>query len=151
MQSRLMLTVCLILVLPETGHAQLLNPFYTIGSDDVSLNNADFEMLVDAANGLLRRPRLAKGASASWRNDQTRSHGTINVTKTFHRGAMICHTLSYETVPMGTRSANTTVALDWCKTSDGSWRNSVIGRGLIEFVDVLARSTFGRSVRAARA
>jgi surface antigen len=119
---RLMLTVCLILVLPETGHAQLLNPFYTIGSDDVSLNNADFEMLVDAANGLLRRPRLAKGASASWRNDQTGSHGTINVTKTFHRGAMICHTLSYETVPMGTRSANTTVALNWCKTSDGSWR-----------------------------
>jgi surface antigen len=119
---RLTLIVCLSLLLPEMGRAQLLNPFYTIGSDDVSLNNADFEMLVDAANGLLRRPRLAKGASASWRNDQTGSHGTISVTKTFLRGAMLCHTLSYETIPMGTRSANTTVALNWCKTSDGSWR-----------------------------
>jgi surface antigen len=120
--TRLALIVCLSLVLPEMGHAQLLNPFYTIGSDDVSLNNADFEMLVDAANGLLRRPRLAKGASVSWRNDQSGSHGTISVTKTFHRRAMLCHTLSYETVPMGARSANTTIALNWCKTSDGSWR-----------------------------
>jgi hypothetical protein len=119
--SWLTLVVCLSLVLAGTGHAQI-SPFYTFGANEVSLNNADFGMLIDAANGLLLRPRLAKGASASWRNDQTGSHGTISVTKTFHRGSMLCHTLSYETIPTATPSGSTTVVLNWCKTSDGSWR-----------------------------
>jgi surface antigen len=118
--SWLTLIACLIVTLTGAAHSQL-SPFYTIGADGVSLNNADFRILVDAANDLLRRARLANGATASWRNVQTGSHGTITVTKTFHRESMLCHTLSYETIPMETSQGNITV-LDWCKTSDGSWK-----------------------------
>jgi hypothetical protein len=117
---RLMLLICLCAVLTDRARAQL-TPFYTVGADGVSLNNADFTMLVDTANGLLRRPRLAKGATASWQNDQTGSHGTISVTNTFRKDSMLCHTLSYETIPMATSSANKTV-LNWCNTQDGSWK-----------------------------
>jgi surface antigen len=117
---RLMILACLCAVLTGRARAQL-TPFYTVGADGVSLNNADFTILVDAANGLLLRPRLANGANASWQNDQTGSHGTISVTKTFRRDSMLCHTLSYETTPMATSSANKTV-LNWCHTRDGSWK-----------------------------
>jgi surface antigen len=118
---RLALVACLSMALTHGAGAQL-TPFYTIGADGVSLNDADFTMLVDAANGLLRRPRLANGATASWQNAQSGSHGTISVTKTFHRESMLCHTLSYETVPMATTSQASTTILNWCKTGDGSWR-----------------------------
>jgi surface antigen len=117
---RLILVVVLIGVLAATGRAQLTS-FYPIGEGGISLNNADFSKLVDAANNLLRRPRLANGATTRWENDQTGSSGTISVTKTFSRESMLCHTLSYETVPMATPPANRTV-LNWCKTSDGSWK-----------------------------
>jgi surface antigen len=117
---RLMLLACLYALLTDRAYAQL-TPFYTVGADGVSLNNADFTILVDAANSLLRRPRLANGANASWKNDQTGSHGTVSVTKTFHRDSMLCHTLLYETTPMATSSANKTV-LNWCHTRDGSWK-----------------------------
>jgi surface antigen len=118
---RLMLLVCLCAVLTDRARAQL-TPFYTIGADGVSLNNADFTLLVDTANSLLRRPSLANGAAASWQNDQTGSHGTISVTKTFHRDSMLCHTLSYETTPMATTSSANNTVLNWCKTPDGSWK-----------------------------
>jgi surface antigen len=104
----------------SAGHAQLAG-FYPIGSDAVSLNNADFSMLIDAANDLLRKPRLANGATTNWRNDQTGSNGTIRVTKTFRDNAMLCHALTYETVPMGTPPANR-IVLNWCKTPDGQWK-----------------------------
>jgi surface antigen len=117
----LMLLVCLCAVLTDRARAQL-TPFYTIGADGVSLNNADFTLLVDTANSLLRRPSLANGAAASWQNDQTGSHGTISVTKTFHRDSMLCHTLSYETTPMATTSSANNTVLNWCKTPDGSWK-----------------------------
>ena len=117
---RLMLLACLCAVLTGRARAQL-PPFYTVGADGVSLNNADFTILVDTANSLLRRPRLANGATASWQNDQTGSHGTIGVTKTFRHDSMLCHTLLYETTPMATSSANKTV-LNWCNTRDGSWK-----------------------------
>jgi surface antigen len=118
---RLMLLVCLCAVLTDRARAQL-TPFYTIGADGVSLNNADFTLLVDTANTLLRRPSLANGAAARWQNDQSGSHGTISVTNTFHRDSMLCHTLSYETTPMGTTSSANKTVLNWCKTSDGSWK-----------------------------
>jgi surface antigen len=107
-------------VLVSTGHAQL-TAFYPIGADAVSLNNADFTMLIDAANGLLRRPQLSRGAKANWRNEQTGSSGTISVTKTFHEDAMLCHALTYETIPMATPPANR-IVLNWCKTRDGEWK-----------------------------
>jgi hypothetical protein len=72
--SWLTLIACLIVTLTGAAHSQL-SPFYTIGADGVSLNNADFEILVDAANGLLRRPRLANGDTASWRNAKSGSTG----------------------------------------------------------------------------
>jgi surface antigen len=117
---RLMLLACLCAVPTDRARAQL-TPFYTVGADGVSLNNADFTILVDTANSLLRRPRLANGAAANWQNDQTGSHGTISVTNTFRKDSMLCHTLSYETIPMATSSANKTV-LNWCNTQDGSWK-----------------------------
>ena len=117
---RLMLLACLCAMFADRAGAQL-TPFYTVGADGVSLNNADFTILVDTANSLLRRPRLGNGATARWQNDQTGSHGTISVTNTFRRDSMLCHTLSYETVPMATSSANKTV-LNWCYTRDGSWK-----------------------------
>ena len=117
---RLTLVVVLAGVLATTGRAQF-SSFYPFGEGGISLNNADFSKLVDAANDLLRRPRLAKGAAAKWRNDQTGSSGTISVTKTFSRESMPCHTLSYETIPMATPPPNRTV-LNWCKTGDGSWK-----------------------------
>ncbi len=117
---RLMLLACLCAALTDTARAQL-TPFYTVGADGVSLNDADFKILVDTANSLLRRRPLANGATASWQNDQTGSHGTIGVTKTFHHDSMVCHTLLYETTPMATSSANKTV-LNWCNTRDGSWK-----------------------------
>ena len=117
---QLILVVVLTGVPAAAGRAQL-SSFYPIGEGGLSLNNADFSKLVDAANGLLRQPRLAKGATTKWRNDQTGSSGTISVTKTFIRDSMLCHTLSYETIPMATPPANRTV-LNWCKTNDGSWK-----------------------------
>jgi surface antigen len=104
----------------KSGYAQL-SGYYPITSDGVSLNNADFTMLIDAANGLLNRPHLVKGTNTSWRNEQTGSHGTISVTDTFHHGSMMCHTLNYLTDPMANPSVNT-VVLKWCKTADGSWK-----------------------------
>ena len=94
---------------------------YPIGANSLSLNNADFSLLIDAANGLLRKSPLRIGASTSWRNQQTGSNGTIHVTKTFHRDGMLCHTLSYETIPAATPPANTTM-LNWCKTPDNQWK-----------------------------
>ena len=118
--ARLSVMVFLGATMVSVGHAQLAG-FYPIGSDAVSLNNADFTMLIDAANDLLRRPRLSSGATTTWRNAQTGSSGTIRVTKTFHDDAMLCHTLNYETVPMATPPANHLV-LNWCKTRDGEWK-----------------------------
>ena len=117
---RLLMAICLSILLASKGHAQLTG-FYPIGADSLSLNNADFSLLVDAANGLLRKSPLRIGASTSWRNQQTGSNGTIRVTKTFHQDGMLCHTLSYETIPAATPPANTTV-LNWCKTPDNQWK-----------------------------
>jgi hypothetical protein len=100
-------------------HAQLAG-FYPITSDGVSLSNSDFGLLIDAANGLLRRPHLAQGNSASWDSPQTGSHGTISVAGTFRHQSMLCHTLVYETNPMASPSGNI-LRLNWCKTPDG-WK-----------------------------
>ena len=117
---RTILSLCLSMVALKSGHAQL-SGFYPITSDGVSLNNADFTMLVDAANNLLNRPRLVKGDNTSWRNEQTGSYGTISVADTFYHGSMMCHTLNYLTNPMANSSGNT-VTLKWCKTGDSSWK-----------------------------
>jgi surface antigen len=116
---RLIVATNLSVVAPVLAQAQLAG-LYPMSSDGVSLNNADFALLIDTANSLLRRPHIVVGDSATWRSDQTGSHGTISVTKTFHRESMLCHALTYETNPVGAPSANT-VHLNWCKTSDG-WR-----------------------------
>ena len=47
--------------------------FYPITSDGVSLSDSDFEQLIDAANGLLRRPHLTKGSSTGRQSPQTGS------------------------------------------------------------------------------
>jgi hypothetical protein len=117
---RLSMAIYLSILLASKVDAQLTG-FYPIGADSLSLNNADFSLLVDAANGLLRKSPLRIGASTSWRNQQTGSNGTIRVTKTFHQDGMLCHTLSYETIPAATPPANTTV-LNWCKTPDNQWK-----------------------------
>lgn len=104
---RLSIAIYLSMLFASKGHAQL-SAFYPIGADLLSLNNEDFSLLIDAANGLLRKSPLHIGASTSWRNQQTGSNGTIHVTKTFHRDGMLCHTLSYETIPAATPPANTT-------------------------------------------
>ena len=117
---RLSMAIYLSILLASKGDAQLTG-FYPIGANSLSLNNADFSLLVDAANGLLRKSPLRIGASTSWRNQQTGSNGTIRVTKTFHQDGMLCHTLSYETIPAATPPANTTV-LNWCKTPDNQWK-----------------------------
>jgi hypothetical protein len=118
--SRLPVAICLSMLVATNGNAQL-GGFYPFGADSLSLNNADFSLLIDAANGLLRRSPLRLGASASWQNQQTGSNGTIRVTKTFRRDGMLCHTLSYETIPSATPPANTTV-LNWCKTQGNEWK-----------------------------
>jgi hypothetical protein len=117
---RLSMAIYLSILLASKVDAQLTG-FYPIGADSLSLNNADFSLLVDAANGLLRKSPLRIGASTSWRNQQTGSNGTIRVKKTFHQDGMLCHTLSYETIPAATPPANTTV-LNWCKTPDNQWK-----------------------------
>jgi len=117
---RLSTAIYLSMLLTSIGHAQLAG-FYPIGADSLSLNNEDFSLLVDAANGLLKTSPLRIGASTSWKNQQTGSNGTIRATKTFHRDGMLCHTLSYETIPAATPPANTTV-LNWCKTPDNQWK-----------------------------
>jgi hypothetical protein len=117
---RLSMVICLSILLASKADAQLAG-FYPMGADSLSLNNADFSLLVDAANGLLRKSPLRIGTSTSWRNQQTGSNGTIRVTKTFHQDGMLCHTLSYETIPAATPPANTTV-LNWCKTPDNQWK-----------------------------
>jgi hypothetical protein len=93
-----LLAVCLSAIALDSAHAQL-GGFYRITSDGVSLNNADFALLIDAANDLLRRPHLTKGDRTNWRSEQTGSHGTISAS-TFHHESMLCHTLIYETNPM---------------------------------------------------
>ena len=117
---RLSIAIYLSMLFASKGHAQL-SAFYPIGANSLSLNNEDFSLLIDAANGLLRKSPLHIGVSTSWRNQQTGSNGTIHVTKTFHRDGMLCHTLSYETIPAATPPANTTV-LNWCKTPDNQWK-----------------------------
>ncbi len=97
-----------------------LGGYYPITSDGVSLDNGDFALLIDTANGLLRQSRLTTGKSVSWHSERTGSHGTITVTDTSHHGSMVCHTLTYETNPMASPSANT-VKLNWCKTLEG-WK-----------------------------
>jgi hypothetical protein len=116
----LLVIACATVVMPTTGRAQFTE-FYPVGEGGVSLNNADFTMLVDTANELLRRPHLANGSTAKWRNDQTGSNGTISVTRSFSQQKMPCHTLAYETLPMATPPANKLV-LNWCRTPDGSWK-----------------------------
>jgi hypothetical protein len=101
-------------------HAQLTG-FYPMGADSLSLNDDDFRLMIDAANGLLRQSPLRTGATTTWKNSQSGSNGTIHVTKTFNRNAMLCHTLVYETLPAGTPQANRTT-LDWCNTGGGAWK-----------------------------
>jgi surface antigen len=116
---QLALAVSLTTVALTSLHAQL-SGYYPITSDGVSLDGADFALLIDAANGLLRQSRLTNGNSVSWRNEQTGAHGTVTVTDTSHHGSMLCHTLTYETNPKASPSANT-VKLNWCKTPEG-WK-----------------------------
>jgi surface antigen len=117
--ARLGLALSLCVIAANSPRAQL-SGFYPIGSDAVSLNNEDFTMLIDAANGLLRRPHLAKGDNADWRNKQSGSYGTISVTDSFHHAAWLCHTLTYRTNPTGASQANT-LHLNWCRTPEG-WK-----------------------------
>ena len=102
------------------AHAQM-SGFYPMGADSLSLNNDDFKLMIDAANGLLRQSPLRTGATTNWKNSQSGSNGTIRVAKTFNRNAMLCHTLVYETTPAGTPQANRTT-LDWCNTGGGAWK-----------------------------
>jgi hypothetical protein len=115
----LALALCLSAIAINPSHGQLAG-FYPVTSDGVSLNNGDFALLIDTANDLLRRPHLRRGESASWRSEETGSHGTISVTNTFRHEAMPCHTLTYETSPMASSSANT-LKLNWCETPQG-WK-----------------------------
>ena len=117
--GKFVLAVCLSMVALNFPRAQLAG-FYPITSDGVSLNNAAFALLIDTSNGLLRRPHLATGDSASWRGEQTGSHGMISVTSTFRHQSMLCHTLNYEINPMAAASANT-VKINWCDTPEG-WK-----------------------------
>jgi hypothetical protein len=118
--TRILVALGIGTLLAGPAHAQL-SGYYPFGSDALSLNNEDFTRLIGAANGLLRRSPLPVGATASWRNDQTGSNGTIRVARTFRRDAMLCHRLVYETVPAGTPPANRTI-LDWCDTGHGEWK-----------------------------
>ena len=118
--ARLFPVLSLGVLLAGPAHAQLTG-FYPMGADSLSLNNDDFRLMIDAANGLLRQSPLRVGATTNWRNSQSGSNGTIRVTKTFNRKAMLCHTLVYETTPAGTPQANRTT-LDWCDTGGGAWR-----------------------------
>jgi hypothetical protein len=97
-----------------------LSGYYPITSDNVSLDNGDFSLLIDAANGLLRQSSLTNGNSASWHNERTGSHGTVTVSDTSHHGSMLCHTLTYAINPVASASANS-VRLNWCKTPEG-WK-----------------------------
>src|SRR6202008_2746134 len=56
------------------AHAQL-SGFYPMGADSLSLNNDDFKLMIDAANGLLRQSPLRVGATTNWRNSESGSHG----------------------------------------------------------------------------
>jgi surface antigen len=112
--------MCFGALMVAQAHSQLLG-YYPIGADSLSLNNEDFARLIDAANELLRKSPLPVGATTSWHNAQSGSSGTIRVTKTFNRNAMLCHTLTYETTPTATPPANRTT-LNWCKTQDGAWK-----------------------------
>lgn len=104
-------------LLGGSAHAQLTG-FYPMGADSLSLNDEDFRLMIDAANGLLRQSPLRTGAETTWKS-QSGSNGSIHVTETFNRNAMLCHTLVYETMPGGTPQANRTT-LDWCNTGGGA-------------------------------
>jgi hypothetical protein len=92
-----------------------------LGTGALSLSNDDYEHLVGAADGLLRRSPLPIGTTMNWRNEQTGSTGTIRVTQTFRRGAQLCHRLVYETIPAGEPPASHTT-IDWCDTGGGKWK-----------------------------
>ena len=96
--ARLLAVGCLTTALASPAESQLAG-YYPMGADSLSLTNDDFRILIDAANELLRRSPLGVGATASWRNGQTGSNGTVSVTKTFTRNAMLCHTLVYDDSP----------------------------------------------------
>ena len=123
--SRWFLAVCLCVLMTGKGHAQL-GGFYPFGADSLSLDNADFGMMIDAANGLLRKTPLRPGDSVGWRNQQTGSNGTILVTDSFRHDRMPCHTLTYETIPAATPPATKTV-LKWCKTPASEWKILSLG------------------------
>ena len=79
-------------------------------------NEDDMRIFLDTARKAMNE--LPDGQSLSWKNPETKAHGTIKVEMTGTRKGQTCKRLSIENVA-GNRQGKT--ALDFCQGKDGKW------------------------------
>ncbi|MGE4046994.1 MAG: hypothetical protein AB7F35_19185 [Acetobacteraceae bacterium] len=96
-----------------------INPFWA-GRNDPRMSAEDNNLLLASIDRLNRRKNVDVGASDSWRNPQTGSHGTSSVTGIFQRSGMTCHRMRHEISTRG--DSPEPYDLTWCLTPEGAWK-----------------------------
>ena len=120
MQSRSpsWLSVALVAcLLPAGARAQVIpfGPYFGPG-----LSPSDNQMVFESAARVNAAAPGKVGQSDSWRNPQTKSHGSSTITRVFTSGGMSCHLVRHHIV-VGPRPASN-YRFTWCRTPSGEWK-----------------------------
>jgi hypothetical protein len=113
------IAIGLLVSVPLPALAQI-NPFVSSRAAP-RLSDQDMKLLLASVDQLNAQPDVSVGASNSWNNPETGSHGSSSVTRIFKSHGMTCHRLHHE-VAAGGRTPPRTYDLNWCLTPDGSWK-----------------------------
>ena len=109
------LAVCVFL--PMTAHAQVI-PF--LGNFGPGISPSDNQMVFESVARLNAAEPGKVGQSDSWRNPQTKSHGSSTITRVFTSDGMSCHLVRHHIVAGGPPARNN--RFTWCRTPTGEWK-----------------------------
>lgn len=109
---RILLSALIVSMISSAALAQgLMNTFKEVG-----LSNEDFERLRSAAESLYTGENPTVGSKAIWKNEETRSHGEVELTDFDGRCATMEHLFR-----VGSRNEVHRVPARRCKSEDGNW------------------------------
>lgn len=109
---RILFSALIVSMISSAALAQgLLNTFKEVG-----LTNEDFERLRSAAESLYTGENPTVGSKTIWKNEETRSHGEVELKAFDGRCATIEHLFR-----VGSRNEVHRMPARRCKADDGSW------------------------------
>jgi surface antigen len=108
------LVACL---LPAVAQAQVIPFGKNFGS---GLSSSDNQMVFESAARVNAAEPGKVGQSDSWRNPQTKSHGSSTITRVFTSDGMSCHLVRHHIVAGGPPARN--YRFTWCRTPTGEWK-----------------------------